>query len=164
MSKKNYNVVLNSQFCTTDSTGNANTNKNYYIDWSAILPDKNFKLTFNFLSEANYITNMLFVPIVTIDVLNQGNIDICQSTYQATSSNILGLIFPTNLDSTTKLGYFRADRNFNNPIYLARPRQNLFNVRIINNNKPPDFWVDDSTPTAQPISSYVLILSFEECD
>ena len=37
---KNYNVVLNSTFCTKDSISNTNTNKNYYIDWSAVLPDK----------------------------------------------------------------------------------------------------------------------------
>ncbi len=164
MSRKNYNVVLNSNYCTRDSISNTNTNKNYYIDWSAILPDKNFKLTFSFISEANYITNLLFVPIITIDFLNQANIDICQPTYQATSSNILGLIFPSYLDPNAHLANLRADKNFNQPIYLARPRQNNFNVRLINNNNPPDFWIDDSTPTGQPISPYVLILSFEECD
>ena len=90
---KNYNVVLNNNYCTTDSAGNANTNKSYYIDWSAILPDKNFKLTFSFISETNVIKTLIDIPIITIDFLNQGNIDICQPTYQATSSNILGLIF-----------------------------------------------------------------------
>ena len=41
---------------------------------------------------------MSTLPIITIDFLNQGNIDICQPTYQTTSSNILGLIYPTILD------------------------------------------------------------------
>ena len=41
---------------------------------------------------------------------------------------------------------------------------NNFNVRLINNNNPPDFWIDDSTPAGQSISPYVLILSFEECE
>ena len=67
------------------------------------------------------------------------------TSYQATSSNLLGLIYPTNLDTTADLGYFRADKNFNNPIYLSRPRQNYFNVLIVNNNNPPTSWVDDAT-------------------
>ena len=74
MSKKNYNIVLNSQDCTTDSLTNLVTNKFYYIDWSAILPDKNFKLTFSFISESNYVQTLIAIPIVTIDFLNQGNI------------------------------------------------------------------------------------------
>ena len=102
MSRKNYNVVLNSNYCTTDTAANFNTDKNYYIDWSAILPDKNFKLNFSFVSEANYITNLLFVPIITIDFLNQANIDICQPSYQATSSNVLGLILPSYLDPNVR--------------------------------------------------------------
>ncbi len=161
MSRKNYNVVLNSNFCTTDTETNVVNNKNYYIDWSAVLPDKNFKLTFSFISEANTITVMAFIPLITIDFLNQGNIDICQPSYQATSSNILGLIFPTYLDPNVHLAYFRADKKFNNPIYIARPRQNNFNVTIMNNAKPPVYWLDD---ILAPITSYVLILYFEECD
>ena len=161
---KNYNVVLNSQYCTTETLGNVNTDKNYYIDWSAVLPDKNFKLTFSFISENNVVTFFGLLPIITINFLNQGNIDIDQSSYQATSSNILGLIYPTNLDPNTHYTYFRADKNFNNPVYLSRPRYNEFNVKIINNNNPFDLWVDDNTPTASTISPYVLILSFEECE
>jgi hypothetical protein len=107
---KNYNVVLNSQYCTTETSGNVNSDKNYYIDWSAVLPDKNFKLTFSFISENNVVTFFGLLPIITINFLNQGNIDICQSSYQATSSNILGLIYPTNLDPNTHYTYFRADK------------------------------------------------------
>ena len=115
------------------------------------------------MSETNYISILTTIPIITIDFLNQGNIDISQQSYQATSSNILGLIFPTYLDPNAHLVYFRADKIFNNPIYLSRPRQNNFNVTIINHNNPLTKWVDnDATP--QPLAPYVLILSFEECD
>lgn len=163
MSRKNYNVILNSYYCTTDSLTNLTTNKFYYINWSTILPDKNFKLTFNFISETNYIQSMLTIPIVSIDFLNQANIDICQPIYQATSSNILGLIFPTYLDPNAHLAYFRSDKNFNNAIYLSRPSQNYFNVQINDNNKPPSQWVDDAV-IPLPLANYVLILSFEECE
>ena len=163
---KNYNVVLNSTFCTSDSISNTNTNKNYYIDWSSVLPDKNFKLTFSYISECDTITSLARIPLITIDFLNQGKQVASQqslTSYQATSSNILGLIFPTYLDPTNHNAYFRAEKNFNNPIYLSRPRQNNFNVTIINNNNPPTEWVDND-PTPQPLASYVLILSFEECE
>ena len=166
MSRKNYNVVLNSTFCTSDSISNTNTNKNYYIDWSAVLPDKNFKLTFSFISECDTITSLARIPLITINFLNQGKQVASQqslTSYQATSSNLLGLIYPTNLDANAHLAYFRADKNFNNPIYLSRPSQNYFNVRVINNDNPPTFWVDDATiPVDLP--QYVLILSFEECE
>jgi len=69
---KNYNVVLNSTFCTSDSISNTNINKNYYIAWSAVLPDKNFKLTFSFISECDTITSLARIPLITIDFLNQG--------------------------------------------------------------------------------------------
>ena len=163
MSRKNYNVVLNSTFCTTETATNVVTNRNYYIDWSAILPDKNFKLTFSFISESNTITTMENLPIITIDFLNQANIDICQTTYQATSSNILGLIFPSYLDPNAHVAYFRADKKFNNSIYLSRPRQNNFNVKIITNGSPNILWVDDAA-IPLPMGQYVLILSFEECE
>ena len=39
MSRKNYNVVLNSTFCTSDTSTNVVADRNYYIDWSAALPD-----------------------------------------------------------------------------------------------------------------------------
>ena len=101
-----------------------------------------------------------------MDFLNQGKQVASQqslTSYQATSSNLLGLIYPTNLDTTADLGYFRADKNFNNPIYLSRPRQNYFNVLIVNKNNPPTIWTDSAT-TLIDLPQYVLILSFEECD
>ena len=166
MSRKNYNVVLNSTFCTYDSAVNTNTNKNYYIDWSSILPDKNFKLTFSFISECDTITAFSTIPLITIDFLNQSKQVASQqsaTSYQSTSSNLLGLIFPTYLDPNAHFAYFRADKHFNNPIYIARPSQNLFNVKVINNSNPPTLWVDESASLLD-LPQYVLILSFEECD
>ena len=166
MSRKNYNVVLNSNFCTNESATNINANKNYYINWSAILPDKNFKLTFSFISEGCEIISFGLIPIITIDFLNQGKqIASQQSTtsYQSTSSNLLGLIFPTYLDPNGHKAYFRADRQLNNPIYIARPSQNNFNVRLSTNGNPATFWLDETSIPAD-FPQYVLILSFEECD
>ena len=106
---------------------------------------------------------MSTLPIITIDFLNQGNIDICQPTYQATSSNILGLIYPTILDTTTDTAFFWAEKNFNNSIYLSRPRQNNFNVQIKTNGSPSVLWTDEAASSLS-MAQYVLILSFEECE
>ena len=160
---KTYNITLNSNYCTLESLPNQNTDKNYYIDWSAVLPDKNFKLTFTFISETNTIQTMANIPIVTIDFLNISYNYICQQSYQATSSNIFGLIFPTNIDPNAHSAYLRSDKNFNNPIYISRPRQNNFNVKIVNNVNPPAVWSYDGGISLS-ISPYVLILSFEECE
>ena len=71
MSRKNYKVVLNSTFCTTDTILNSISNKSYYIDWSAILPNKNFKLTFSFISECAVITVFGSLQLTSIDFLIQ---------------------------------------------------------------------------------------------
>jgi hypothetical protein len=157
-----YNVVVNSNLCTPETAGNSKTNKNYYIDWSSILPQGEFELTFSFISENNVIHTFLNLPILYVDFLSQANIDICQASYQATSSTLLGLVFPTNLDPNTHYAYLRADKNFNPPIYLAnRPYANNFNISILNNSNPPTNWLDDSSPTPQDLGSYVLIFHFK---
>ena len=92
---QSYNVVVNSNFCTPETTANPNANKNYYIDWSAILPQGEYELTFSFMSEVVNITTFLNLPMIYVDFLSQANIDFCQASFQAPSSNLLGLVFPT---------------------------------------------------------------------
>ena len=48
--------------------------------------------------------------------------------------------------------------------YIYQDLHKNFNVRIIDKYLPPGYWVDDATLPSLPMSSYVLILSFEECD
>ena len=102
----NYNVVINSSYCTTESVGNATSNKNYYIDWSAILPDKHFKLSFSFISEGATILNLINIPIITIYFLNLSKI-ISSNNYRIfTSLTADTLIYKNNLHikkSTDKL-------------------------------------------------------------
>ena len=166
---KNYNIILNSQYCTSDSIANTNSNKNYYIDWSAILPEKqNFKLTFSFISECVVVQFFNPMPLITINFLNLGKQIASQqslTTYQPTQSNLLGLIYPVLTDPNLHFNYFRSDKSFNNPIYLSRPTQNYFNVKIVTNSNPPILWTDETIPPpALDFPQYVLILSFEECD
>ena len=158
---QSFNVVVNSNLCTPETNLNTNTNKNYYIDWSAILPQGEFELTFSFISEVNTINTFQYLPLIYVDFLSQAEINICQASYQATSSNFLGLVYPTNLDPNAHLGYLRADKNFNQPIYLVnRPYLNNFNIRILNNQANPSNWVDDTSPTPLDLSSYVIVFHF----
>lgn len=159
---QSYNVVVNSDVCTPETSGNPNTDKNYYIDWSAVLPQGEYELSFSFISGCNIIHEFLALPIIYADFLSQANIFACQPLYQAISTTQLGLIFPTNLDPNTHHAYLRADKNFNPPIYLAnRPYSNQFNIRILNNSYPPFNWFDESTPVGLDIQRYVLILHFK---
>lgn len=159
---QSYNVVVNSSLCTPETAGNTNTNKNFYIDWSAILPQGEFELTFSFISEVNVISTFLSLPLIYVDFLSQANVDICQASYQATSSTLLGLVFPTTIDPTPHYAYLRADKNFNPPIFLAnRPYSNNFNISILNNSNPGVLWVDDTAPVAQDLGQYVMILHFK---
>jgi hypothetical protein len=159
---QSYNVVVSSNLCTPETAGNSNTNKNYYIDWSAILPQGELELTFSFISENNVVHTFLNLPMIYVDFLSQANVDLCQASYQATSSSFLGLVYPTNLDINAHYSYLRADKNFNQPIYLAnRPYSNNFNIRILNNQANPSSWVDDTTPTPQDLGSYVIVFHFK---
>jgi len=164
-SKPTYNIVLNSNLCTAATAANTNSNKEYYVDWSAILPNKKFKLSYSFVSEGCYITTFLSLPLISSDILTPANIIQSQASFQSTSSSVLGLVFPTYLDPNAHIAYFRSDKNFNNEIYTPRPFSNNFYVKIQTNANPPAFWVDETTvPFPADFPQYVLILSFEECE
>ena len=157
---QSFNVVVNSNLCTPETAGNANTNKNYYIDWSSILPQGEYELTFSFMSEVVNITAFLNLPMIYVDFLAQAHINSCQASFQATSSNFLGFAFPTVIDPVTHYAYLRADKNSNQPIYLVnRPYSNNFNISILNNSNPATSWLDDSATPAD-ISSYVIVFHF----
>jgi len=156
-----FNVVLNSTYCTTETASNPNTNKNYYIDWSARLPKAEYELTFSFVAKCNFIQNFTNLPCVNIDLLSQGNTQQPLPNYQSTNSNLLGTLFPSYLDPTAHIAFLRADQAFNPSIYLAnRPYSNLFNVLITNGANPPVSWVDEAA-TPATIGAYVLILHFK---
>lgn len=157
----NYNVIVNSKFCTTATAGNAVNDKSYYIDWSSILPQGEYELSFNFLSEGNAVDTLPSLPIISIDFLAQGYIELCRPSYQATSSNILGFVYPLGFHPATNQVFFRAEKYSNNPVFLVnRPYNNEFRVQILNNDNPPIPWVDQA---AVPVSMapYVLNLSFK---
>lgn len=157
-----FNVVLNSTYCTSETASNPNTNKNYYINWSALLPKAEYELTFSFIAKGNYIQNFTDLPLVNIDMLVQSNTQQPLASYQASSSNLLGTLFPAYLDPNAHIAFLRADQSFNPSIYLAnRPYSNLINVLITNGANPPVPWVDETAITPATIGAYVMILHFK---
>jgi len=71
------------------------------------------------------------------------------------------MVYSSMFHQPTNYNYFRADTQFNNPIYLPnRPYTNNFRVQILTNDNPPVPYVDQ---TAVPVSiaSYVLNLHFK---
>lgn len=159
---RSYNIVVNSNFCTSATAGNANSNKNYYIDWTAVLPKGSYELTFSFISEATDTINVVNnIPLVYIDFLTQGNINATQTGFQATASQFLGMLYPTLVHPATDSAFLRAEQSSNNPIYLVnRPYSNEFRVQILNNANPPVAWVDDAV-VPNPPASYVMNLNFK---
>ena len=158
---RSYNIVVNSNFCTSATAGNENSDKNYYIDWSAVMPKGEYELTFSFLCEAGDTINVLNnIPLVYVDFLSQANIDAPQPGFQATASQFLGMLFPTILHQATDSATLRAEQNSNSPIYLVnRPWNKEFRVTVVNNANPPVPWVDDATiPVGLP--SYIMNLHF----
>jgi len=159
---KSYNVVVNSNFCTTGTAGNANSDKSYYIDWTSIMPQGEYELSFSFISEATDTINALNnIPLVYVDFLSQGNIDAVQPGFQATASQFLGMLYPTLIHQPTDSCILRSEQQSNNPIFLVnRPFNNNFRVQILNNANPPVAWVDDATIPNAP-APYVMNLNFK---
>lgn len=156
---RSYNIVVNSNFCTSGTSGNANNNKNYYIDWTAVMPKGSYELTFSFISRANDTINTLNnIPLVYVDFLSQANIDATQPGFQATASQFLGMLFPTLIHPATDASILRSEQTSNNPIYLVnRPWNNEFKVLVVSGANPPIPWVDDNLVS---LPSYVMNLHF----
>lgn len=156
-----YNVIVNSTFCTAETAGNAVNDKSYYIDWTSVLPQGEYELSFTFVSEGNQLDTFPSLPLINIDFLGQGNIEACKPSYQATSSQILGIVYPVGFHPATNYVFFRAEKYSNPPVFLVnRPYNNNFRVQILNNDIAPIPWVDQAAVPAS-ISHYVLNLSFK---
>ena len=48
---KSYTVLCNPQACNLQTVGNSNNNKGYTVDWSAIMPQGEYNLTFSFMAK-----------------------------------------------------------------------------------------------------------------
>ena len=130
MGKKTYNVILNS-INALNATGATNS-LNYYIDWSAVLPEanKNYLLTWTYMGSNNYINGFDF-PIVSIN-FNTNNF--INTTRGATSTQIIGRLKENMITTSSYIGYFNADIKDNPPTMIkGRPLNNNFTVSLTSN-------------------------------
>lgn len=157
-----FNVVLNSFNCTTETAGNANNNKSYYVDWSSRMPKGQYNLSFTFQSEGVIITNITTIPTLYSDIVSSASNTLLPTAAVYNNTNILGTLTQIVTHPATNVCYLKADRNSNPPVYLNnRPFNNLFNIQVFSNDAVPIPWVDETTPTPLPLTPYVLILHFE---
>ena len=129
MTNKIYNVILNSNNAINTVLTNS---MNYYIDWSAVLPNqnKNYKLRWTYMGSNNYINGFDF-PIVSIN-FNTDNFII--GTQGASTTQIIGRLKQNMITNTTFQGYFDANFNDNPPIIIkGRPMNNNITVSITSN-------------------------------
>ena len=157
---KIFNVVLNSFNCTPGTVSNDNSDKNYYVDWSARMPQGEYKVSFTFRSEGNDLQNSTSLPVVYADFLSSANTILPQSSVYS-NTNILGILYSAISDVSAHIGSLRADLNTNPPVYMNnRPFNNEFEIQVLNNDNPPTKWLDEAgTPVA--VNNYILILHFE---
>lgn len=130
MTKKIYNVILNSANAANASTYAFN-NLNYYIDWTAFLPsDKSFKLTWSYMGSMNYVNGFDF-PIVSI---NWNQLNFTTGTTGASTTQIIGTLRENMINQSAYIGNFYSGVCDNPPIYLeSRPFSNNITVSMYSN-------------------------------
>jgi hypothetical protein len=130
MTKKIYNVVLNSSSALNASTF-AYNNLNYYVDWSAILkPDKSYKVTWSYMGSMNYVNGFDF-PILTI---NWNQLNYTTGITGASTTQIIGTLRENMINQNAYIGNFYAGVCDNPPLYLeSMPYNNNINVSMYSN-------------------------------
>ena len=144
MKNKTYNVILNSNNALNASTGLSNS-LNYYIDWSAVLPDskKNYLLTWTYMGSNNYINGYDF-PIVAVN-LNTNNF--INGTQGATTTQILGRLKQNLINGSTFQGYFDASTSDNpSTMIIGRPMNNNITVSLTSNQDGQPYYDNYFTP------------------
>ena len=156
---KSYTVLLNSQACNLQTVGNTYDAKGYTIDWSAIMPQGEYNLTFSFMAEVNDVsTGPNNIPLIFATFMPSSNNYQVHQGVTAHSSRVLGFLKPYN---TTTTSYYSADVNTNPSIYLkSRPYLNDFAINIMDNLEPANVFLDNA-PVPASMNTYILILRFE---
>lgn len=161
MHNKVYNLFLTSQnvYQTIDTTRDLV----YAVDWSFLPENKSFNVTCRFGSSDLNITASC-MGAITWDASNSYSYTGSGQTSKQ-SNGVLAYLKVRGTSTVTNNNQLYVSPKNMSPVYIpSRPNGNLFRIRLVN--------ADDlnvlltSTPTsgssASP-SSYILLLSFEEC-
>jgi len=150
-----YTIILNSINAYQSPSGvNQNNDKVYNINWEAIMPDCPYEVHFTFMAENNQ-TLLTTIPMVYCDF---GNTNVYQPASAggrtiAGTTGYMGILRGFGVGG--QFSFFSEDET-NMPIYLnSRPRNNVFTIRILNNDGTPFF-----SPTGGNIGSYIMTINF----
>lgn len=129
------NLVL---FSNKATSGTVSNNLNYYVDWKALLKNKQkYKVSFNYQGGNNYINTYRF-PYITTNLI----------TSNVTTNNVinynLGNLSPTM--ATNNIGCFSAKRTDNPELYLYNlPLDNNLNIQILDSISNSAFYDEHIT-------------------
>lgn len=150
MSKKSYNVVLNST--NKISSGASLSDCRFGMNWG-ILPDGEYEVHFTFISK---VMNLSTTDVACINVnLGSSNVFQAGSNTSANTTNFLGVAKPYLVSTTA---FLLAEDSTNPPLFLnGRPRNNYIDVQINTNDN-----VTLYAPTTGSMADWVLQLQFTQ--
>ena len=151
-----YTVTLNSISAYQSPSGiNQNNIKVYNIDWAAIMPnDGPYEVRFSFMCENNQ-TLYTTIPMVYCDFGNT-NVFEPDSAGGRTIASTTGYLGILKAQGVAAAFFYFSENETNMPIYLnSRPINNVFTVRILNNNGTPF----QSAPGGN-LASYIMTMNF----
>ena len=148
MSKKSYNVVLNST--NKISSGASLSDCRFGMNWG-ILPEGEYEVHFTFISK---VMNLSSTDIACINVnLGSSNVFQAGANTNANTVNFIGIAKPYIVSATS---YLLSEDNTNPPIFLnGRPRDNYIDVIINANDNITAF-----APSLGAMLDWVLQLQF----
>lgn len=150
MSKKSYNVVLNST--NKISSGASLSDCRFGMNWG-ILPDGEYEVHFTFISK---VMNLSTTDIACINVnLGSSNVFQAGANTSANTVNFLGVAKPYLVSTTA---FLLAEDSTNPPLFLnGRPRDNFIDVHIKANDN-----ITLYAPTTGSMADWVLQLQFTQ--
>lgn len=151
-----YNLYLNSltnnpltNYYSANSTNNRGQ-RIYAVDWSFLPEDKEFQVSFKFISRGLTLTANNIYNIVAN--FNQPNCISAGSDIRRNTNSILGVIKPRQITGDTDVQLI-ANPKDNEPVsLLKRPNDNFLEIKIVDNDGVQFNLGQD----------YLMILSFEE--
>lgn len=145
---ESYNVVISTnKYYKTSGDFNSLF---YAIDWS-FLPEQPYNVHFSYLGGVNNLTGINIANLYIGFGCNNKTYE-AGNTVESLNTTFIGVLKPYVLGTTS---FLLAEDNTNPPIYLSsRPRNNVFNVSILNNAN--GLFV----PTSGTLAEYKIVLKF----
>lgn len=149
-----FSVILNSNLRSSGTVSDAR----YMFDWN-VLPAGKYRMTWGFISgQVNLgIANTPVDPLLIDAQLGQNTVFRSNALYtRPDNSMCIGIVSANENVAST---YMYSAPAANAPIFLQRPFDTEFSVRILNSNAVSGVWTDSAVAT---LGKYILTLYFEQ--